>query len=67
MNEDLEAENVRKIPLSQKDNLELTDVETLQIRMHHFVTAAESIRRRITPETIAFYEAWRDSADVREV
>lgn len=35
--------------------------------MKHLEEAASTVRRRITPETIAFYEAWRDSSGVREV
>lgn len=37
-----------------------------QIRMAHFEAATSSMRRRITPEMITFYEAWRDSSGVRE-
>jgi len=36
-----------------------------QVRREHFVEAAKSVRRRITPEVILEYEEWRDRSGVR--
>lgn len=36
-----------------------------QVSHHHFVKAAESVRRRITSEMIEFFTAWRDQSGVR--
>ncbi|BGP01307.1 ATPase family gene 2 protein [Rhodotorula toruloides] len=41
------------------------DMNTPNVRREHFVTAAKTVRRRITPEVIQEYEEWRDRSGVR--
>ncbi|GAA6055469.1 hypothetical protein JCM3770_002843 [Rhodotorula araucariae] len=41
------------------------DMNTPNVRREHFVQAAQSVRRRITPEVIQEYEEWRDRSGVR--
>ncbi|POY72553.1 hypothetical protein BMF94_4380 [Rhodotorula taiwanensis] len=41
------------------------DMNTPNVRRAHFVQAAKSVRRRITPEVIQEYEEWRDRSGVR--
>ncbi|GAA5899427.1 hypothetical protein JCM8208_001643 [Rhodotorula glutinis] len=41
------------------------DMNTPSVRREHFVEAAKSVRRRITPEVIREYEEWRDHSGVR--
>ncbi|GAA5863803.1 hypothetical protein JCM3774_001163 [Rhodotorula dairenensis] len=41
------------------------DMNTPNVRRKHFVAAAKSVRRRITPEVIQEYEEWRDRSGVR--
>ena len=35
------------------------------VRADDLYAAAQTVRRRITPEMLAFFEAWRDDAGVR--
>jgi hypothetical protein len=37
-----------------------------QVTRDHFLSAAQSIRRRITPDVLEVLEAWRDQAGVTE-
>ncbi|GEM06903.1 ribosome biogenesis factor recycling AAA family ATPase [Rhodotorula toruloides] len=41
------------------------DMNTPNVRREHFITAAKTVRRRITPEVIQEYEEWRDRSGVR--
>ncbi|BGP38636.1 AAA+-type ATPase [Rhodotorula kratochvilovae] len=41
------------------------DMNTPNVRREHFVQAAKTVRRRITPEVIQEYEEWRDRSGVR--
>ncbi|GAA5976177.1 hypothetical protein JCM10908_005408 [Rhodotorula pacifica] len=41
------------------------DMNAPNVRRKHFVAAAKSVRRRITPEVIQEYEEWRDRSGVR--
>ncbi|BGP30639.1 AAA+-type ATPase [Rhodotorula toruloides] len=41
------------------------DMNTPNVRREHFVEAAKTVRRRITPEVIQEYEEWRDRSGVR--
>ncbi|GJN87425.1 hypothetical protein Rhopal_000374-T1 [Rhodotorula paludigena] len=41
------------------------DMNTPSVGRKHFVEAARTVRRRITPEVIAEYEDWRDRSGVR--
>jgi len=38
---------------------------TCQVKAEHLMESAQSVRRRITPDMIAFYESWRDQSGVR--
>lgn len=41
------------------------DVNAPHVRREHFVHSAKTVRRRITPSMIAFFERWRDQSGVR--
>jgi hypothetical protein len=70
MNEDMNAPNVSSCLrncLTCCKARHIPDSCTIlsQVRRKHFVTAAKSVRRRITPEVIQEYEEWRDRSGVR--
>lgn len=67
MNEDMNTPNVRCLQLPSFAFLwSMTDGSVVvQVRRAHFVQAAKSVRRRITPEVIQEYEEWRDRSGVR--
>ena len=35
------------------------------VKCEHLVHSAKTVRRRITPDMIDFFEAWRDQSGVR--
>lgn len=41
-------------------------VEFVQVKRDHFLEAARTIRKRITPDVLRALEAWRDQAGVKE-
>lgn len=63
MNEDLNAPFVR-IFHGQRMPRPLIE---FQVRKQHLLNAAKSVRRRITPNMISQFEAWRDQSGARSV
>ena len=38
---------------------------TVQVKKEHLLHSARTVRRRITPEMIRFFDEWRDQSGVR--
>lgn len=41
------------------------DLDAPYVKREHLVHAAETVRRRITPQMIRFFEDWRDQSGIR--
>jgi AAA family ATPase len=41
------------------------DLDAPYVKREHLVHSAKTVRRRITPEMISFFEEWRDQSGVR--